>query len=69
MNYYCVLAMFISIFIATILVAPSTMANYIEAGKCKILIFFLNIYFYTIVDAGVCVCVTRDEALRDQWVN
>lgn len=33
MNYYCVLAMFISVFIATILVAPSTMANYIEAGK------------------------------------
>lgn len=42
MNYYCVFAMFISIFIATILVAPSTMANYIETGKLSILNFILT---------------------------
>lgn len=34
--------MFISIFIATILVAPSTMANYIETGKLSILNFILT---------------------------
>lgn len=49
MNYYCVLAMFISIFIATILVAPSTMANYIEAGKLSNL-KFLTLTFFT------CAC-------------
>lgn len=47
MNYYCVLAMFISIFIATILVAPSTMANYAEAGEFQIFeYFFFNFKSY-----------------------
>lgn len=46
MNYYCVLAMFISIFIATILVAPSTMANYIEAGKFHLHKVFCGIFFF-----------------------